>query len=139
MRSRRWPDVRRRSHPSHRATPGFDFLKRAREADKLAREADKLREVIARTITDLATVGAPATWALSNHDETRHATHTGITTPLRDQGHTAPDLTLGTRRTRAAALMMPALEVRHENAFPVADRRLVVPRGHDSQPRDATP
>ncbi|MGX1907376.1 hypothetical protein ACWIID_00705 [Streptomyces phaeochromogenes] len=123
--------MRRRSHPSHRATPNFDFLKRAREADKL-------REVIARTITDLATVGAPATWALSNHDETRHATHTGITTPLRDQGHPS-DLTLGTRRTRAAALMMPALEIRHENAFPVADPRLVVPRGHDSQPRDATP
>ncbi|MCX4700967.1 hypothetical protein [Streptomyces sp. NBC_01373] len=123
--------MRRRSHPSHRATPNFDFLKRAREADKL-------REVIARTITDLATVGAPATRALSNHDETRRATHTGITTPLRDQGHPT-DLTLGTRRTRTAALMMPALEVRHENAFPVADQRLVVARGHDSQPRDATP
>ncbi|MEU9962394.1 hypothetical protein [Streptomyces sp. NPDC050982] len=128
--------MRRRSHPSHRATPNFDFLKRAREADRL-------REVIARTITDLATVGAPATWALSNHDETRHATrysrtHTGITTPLRDQGHPT-DLTLGTRRTRAAALMMPALEVRRENACPVAGPRLVVPRGHDSQPRDATP
>ena len=123
--------MRRRSHSSHRATPDFDFLKRTREADRT-------REIIARTITDLATVGAPATWALSNHDETRHATHTGITDPLRDQGHPA-DLTLGTRRTRAAALMMPALEVRHENAFPVADHRLVVPRGHDSQRRDATP
>ncbi|MCX5598844.1 hypothetical protein OOK29_11910 [Streptomyces phaeochromogenes] len=69
--------MRRRSHPSHRATPNFGFLKRAREADKLG-------EVIARTITDLATVGAPATWALSNHDETRHATLTGMTTPLGD-------------------------------------------------------
>jgi hypothetical protein len=128
--------VRRPSHPSHRAAPNFDFLKRAREADKL-------REVIAPTVTDLATVGAPATRALSNHDETRHATrygrtHTGITTPLRDQGHPT-DLTLGTHRTRAAALVMPALEVRHEDAFPVADHRLVVIRGHDSQPRDATP
>ncbi|MDQ0954754.1 hypothetical protein QFZ24_008677 [Streptomyces phaeochromogenes] len=128
--------MRRRSHPSHRATPNFDFLKRAREADKL-------REVIARTITDLATVGAPTTWALSHHDETHHATrygrtHTGITTPLRDQGHPT-DLALGTRPIRAAVLMMPALEARHENACPVADHRLVVPRGHDSQPRDATP
>ncbi|NGO10317.1 hypothetical protein G5C60_22665 [Streptomyces sp. HC44] len=33
---------------------------------------------------------------------TRHTTHTGITTPLRDQGHPT-DFTLGTRRTRAAA------------------------------------
>lgn len=128
--------MRRRSHPSLTDTPDFGFLKRAREADKP-------REVIARTITDLATVGAPAIWALSNHDETRHATrygrtHTGITTPLRDQGHPI-DLILGIRRPRAAALLMPALEVRHENACPVADHRLVVPRGHDSQPRDATP
>ncbi|MEV0931889.1 hypothetical protein [Streptomyces phaeochromogenes] len=81
--------MRRRSRPSHRANPNFDFLKGAQEADKL-------REVITRTITDLATVGAPATWALYNHDETRHATHTGITAPLRDQGHPT-DLTLGTR------------------------------------------
>ncbi|WSQ11036.1 glycoside hydrolase family 13 protein [Streptomyces sp. NBC_01231] len=84
----------------------FDFL-------KSAFEADKLREVIDRTISDLAKVGAPATWVLSNHDETRHVTrygraHTGITTPMRDQGHPT-DLTLGTRRARAAALLMLAL------------------------------
>ncbi|MFD8725295.1 alpha-amylase family glycosyl hydrolase [Streptomyces sp. NPDC059629] len=84
----------------------FDFL-------KCALEADKLREVIDRTITDLATVGAPATWVLSNHDETRHVTrygraHTGVTTPMRDQGHPT-DLALGTRRARAAALLMLAL------------------------------
>lgn len=84
----------------------FDFL-------KCAFEADKLREVIDRTITDLATVGAPATWVLSNHDETRHVTrygraHTGVTTPMRDQG-VPTDLALGTRRARAAALLMLAL------------------------------
>ncbi|MGW0576084.1 alpha-amylase family glycosyl hydrolase, partial [Streptomyces sp. NPDC002920] len=84
----------------------FDFL-------KCALEADRLREVIDRTITDLATVGAPATWVLSNHDETRHVTrygraHTGVTTPTRDQGHPT-DLALGTRRARAAALLMLAL------------------------------
>lgn len=84
----------------------FDFL-------KCAFEADKLREVIDRTITDLARVGAPATWVLSNHDEARHVTrygraHTGVTTPMRDQGHPT-DLTLGTRRARAAALLMLAL------------------------------
>ena len=84
----------------------FDFL-------KCDLEADELREVIDRTITDLAKVGAPATWVLSNHDETRHVTrygraHTGVTTPMRDQGHPT-DLTLGTRRARAAALLMLAL------------------------------
>ncbi|GHE10865.1 glycoside hydrolase family 13 protein [Streptomyces alanosinicus] len=84
----------------------FDFL-------KCALEADRLREVIDRSITDLATVGAPATWVLSNHDETRHVTrygraYTGVTTPMRDQGHPT-DLTLGTRRARAAALLMLAL------------------------------
>lgn len=56
----------------------FDFL-------KCPLQADELREVIDRTITDLAKVGAPATWVLSNHDETRHVTrygraHTGVTT-----------------------------------------------------------
>ncbi|MFF1302412.1 glycoside hydrolase family 13 protein [Streptomyces sp. NPDC058307] len=84
----------------------FDFL-------KCALEADKLREVIDRTITDLETVGAPATWVLSNHDEARHVTrygraHTGVTTPMHDQGHPT-DLALGTRRARAAALLMLAL------------------------------
>ncbi|HEY5834010.1 glycoside hydrolase family 13 protein [Streptomyces sp.] len=84
----------------------FDFL-------KCALEADRLREVIDRTITGLARVGAPATWVLSNHDETRHVTrygraYTGVTTPMRDQGHPT-DLALGTRRARAAALLMLAL------------------------------
>ncbi|MGI5459315.1 glycoside hydrolase family 13 protein [Streptomyces sp. CA-249302] len=84
----------------------FDFL-------KCPLEAGRLREVIDRTISDLATVGAPATWVLSNHDETRHLTRygrarTGVTTALRD--HAQPtDLALGTRRARAAALLMLAL------------------------------
>ncbi|UXY19436.1 glycoside hydrolase family 13 protein [Streptomyces cynarae] len=84
----------------------FDFL-------KCPLEADQLREVIDRSITDLAAVGAPATWVLSNHDETRHVTrygraYTGVTTPMRDQGHPT-DLALGTRRARAATLLMLAL------------------------------
>ena len=41
-----------------------------------AREADKLREVIAPTITD-GDGRRPATWAVSNRDETRHATRYG--------------------------------------------------------------
>ncbi|GAQ66490.1 glycoside hydrolase family 13 protein [Streptomyces scabiei] len=84
----------------------FDFL-------KCAWDADELREVIDRTITDLAKVGAPATWVLSNHDEPRHATrygraHTGVQTLFRNQPITG-DLALGTRRARAAALLMLAL------------------------------
>ncbi|MBA4860871.1 glycoside hydrolase family 13 protein [Streptomyces sp. PSKA54] len=85
----------------------FDFL-------KSPLDADKLRTVIDRSINDLAAVGAPATWVLSNHDETRHVTrygraYTGVTTRMRDQGHPSSDRTLGTRRARAAALLMLAL------------------------------
>lgn len=84
----------------------FDFL-------RCPLEADRLREVIDRSITDLAAVGAPATWVLSNHDETRHVTrygraHTGVANPLHDRSHPC-DLALGTRRARAAALLMLAL------------------------------
>ncbi|UMP00106.1 glycoside hydrolase family 13 protein [Amycolatopsis sp. EV170708-02-1] len=84
----------------------FDFL-------KCPLESTELRKVIDRSITDLATVGAPATWVLSNHDETRHVTrygrvYTGVTTPMRDQGHPS-DHVLGTRRARAAALLTLAL------------------------------
>jgi alpha-glucosidase len=84
----------------------FDFL-------KCPLEAGPLREVIDGSITDLAAVGAPPTWVLSNHDETRHVTrygrpYTGVPTPLLNQG--APsDRALGTRRARAAALLMLAL------------------------------
>ncbi|MFJ8114212.1 glycoside hydrolase family 13 protein [Streptomyces sp. NPDC096132] len=84
----------------------FDFL-------KSPLEAAALREVIDRTLADHAGVGAPATWVLSNHDETRHVTrygrpHTGVTTPLGNDVQPS-DLALGTRRARAAALLMLAL------------------------------
>jgi alpha-glucosidase len=84
----------------------FDFL-------KCPLEADRIRKVIDRSITDLASVGAPATWVLSNHDETRHVTrygraHTGVTPALRGR-HQPTDITLGTRRAGAAALLMLAL------------------------------
>ncbi|MFJ5308238.1 glycoside hydrolase family 13 protein [Streptomyces sp. NPDC088350] len=84
----------------------FDFL-------KCPLDAGKLREVIDRSITTLATVGAPATWVLSNHDETRHVTRygrtdTGVQALFRDKP-IPTDLALGTRRARAAALLMFAL------------------------------
>jgi alpha-glucosidase len=58
--------------------------------------AKALREVIDETVDSLAAVGAPATWVLSNHDTVRHVTRYG-------GGH------MGTRRARAAALLMLSL------------------------------
>jgi alpha-glucosidase len=69
----------------------FDFL-RSRW------DADALRSVIDDTLGALDAVGAPATWVLSNHDVTRHVTRFG-----------RADLALGTRRARAALLLMLAL------------------------------
>jgi alpha-glucosidase len=84
----------------------FDFL-------KCPLQARPLRDVIDRSITGLATVGAPATWVLSNHDVTRHVTRYGrdqSAEPNPGPGQAHPgDLELGTRRARAAALLMLAL------------------------------
>ncbi|GAB2577850.1 alpha-glucosidase [Paractinoplanes abujensis] len=59
-------------------------------------QAAALRRAIGDSIAALAAVGAPPTWVLSNHDETRHVTRYG-------------GGTLGVRRARAAALLMLAL------------------------------
>ena len=75
--------------------------------------AERLREVIDASLDALGSVGAPATWVLSNHDVVRHVTrygraHTEGRGPRADE--TEPlDLALGTRRARAAALLMLAL------------------------------
>ncbi|MGV1005400.1 MAG: glycoside hydrolase family 13 protein [Candidatus Nanopelagicales bacterium] len=72
-----------------------------------------LREVIAESLAALADTGAPATWVLASHDETRLVTRygrarTGSRHIADDQG--APwDRELGTRRARAAALLVLAL------------------------------
>ncbi|MFJ6996429.1 glycoside hydrolase family 13 protein [Streptomyces sp. NPDC003090] len=55
-------------------------------------DADALRCVIDESLRATESVGAPATWVLSNHDVVRHATRLG-----------------GPRRARAAALLMLAL------------------------------
>jgi alpha-glucosidase len=71
-------------------------------------DAAALREVIDRSLTAMGAVGAPATWVLSNHDVTRHATRFGNPhggTQLREAG----DRELGLRRARAATLLMLAL------------------------------
>ena len=89
----------------------FDFL-------RAPWRADVLREVVDEAITVAATVGAPPTWVLSNHDVTRTVTRYSRSQP----GHLietdwerarwaeeAPDHEVGLRRARAAALMQLAL------------------------------
>jgi len=76
-------------------------------------EARALREVIDETLAVHAPVGAPATWVLSNHDVPRHVTRygradTSFNLEYRQLG--APtNLTLGTRRARAAVMLSLAL------------------------------
>ncbi|MDT0322418.1 glycoside hydrolase family 13 protein [Streptomyces millisiae] len=75
-------------------------------------EFKSIREVIDRSVSSLAEVGAPATWVLSNHDVTRHVTRYGrrdTTQDLYRTDHGHSDRDLGTRRARAAALLMLAL------------------------------
>jgi alpha-glucosidase len=75
--------------------------------------AGPLRQTIEDALAAFAPVGAPATWTLSNHDETRHVTRygrqfTGVPVPPPWPAPT-PDLALGARRARAMLLLMLAL------------------------------
>ncbi|MFD2092266.1 glycoside hydrolase family 13 protein [Blastococcus deserti] len=77
-------------------------------------DAGRLRAVIDASLAALEPVGAPATWVLSSHDETRHVTRfgrqrTGAATMGFDTAEAATDLALGLRRARAAALLTLAL------------------------------
>ena len=76
--------------------------------------AADLRTSIADSLEASATVGAPATWVLSNHDVVRHTTR--LTLPAdaaRPNGIGAadpqPDEQLGLRRGRAASMIMLSL------------------------------
>ena len=77
-------------------------------------DAAALREGIDGALATAADAGAPATWVLSNHDIVREVSRLGR--PV-TKGHTLAQLTpvemldrdLGTRRARAAALLMLAL------------------------------
>ncbi|HKE64127.1 MAG TPA: alpha-amylase family glycosyl hydrolase [Micromonosporaceae bacterium] len=76
-------------------------------------EAGALRTVIDETLASHAPVGAPATWVLSNHDVPRHVTRygradTSFSLDFRQLG-VPSDRALGTRRARAATLLMLAL------------------------------
>jgi len=64
----------------------------------------QLREIIDHSIAVAASVGAPCTWVLSNHDVWRHTTRLAPTLP--DGSH---DLEEGLLRARAATLAMLAL------------------------------
>jgi alpha-glucosidase len=84
----------------------FDFL-------RCSWHAAALRSVIDTSLRTLRGANAPATWVLSNHDVTRHVTrygrpHTGGSGPYRELVEPA-DLEVGTRRARAALLLMLAL------------------------------
>ncbi|MDX6354598.1 MAG: alpha-glucosidase, partial [Streptomyces sp.] len=72
-------------------------------------DAAALREVIDRSLAAMGAVGAPATWVLSNHDVTRHATRFGNPPGAGVQLREAGDRELGLRRARAATLLMLAL------------------------------
>ncbi|SDY86543.1 glycoside hydrolase family 13 protein [Herbiconiux ginsengi] len=77
--------------------------------------APQLRSVIDNSISAFATVGAPSTWVLSNHDVVRHASRLALTAE-NPQGHGLgpnspglPDPVVGLRRARAATSVMLAL------------------------------
>ena len=74
-----------------------------------------MRSIIDRSISAFASVGAPSTWVLSNHDVVRHASRLAL--PFDNpQGHGIgpkspgrPDRAVGLRRARAVSMLMLAL------------------------------
>jgi len=76
--------------------------------------AGDLRAAITTSFTAADSVGAPATWVLSNHDVVRHASRLGLPVGTRRAngigiGDPQPDTALGLRRARAATALMLAL------------------------------
>ena len=84
----------------------FDFMARAWSASEF-------RSSIDATLAAHEPVGAPATWVLSNHDVTRPVTRYGREDSsfafTAKRFGTPTDLDLGTRRARAALLLVAAL------------------------------
>ena len=80
---------------------------------KSAWDADDLRAVIDATLEFFAPLGTASTWVLTSHDEIRPVTRYGRATTssafITDGEGEVSDLALGTRRARAAALLMLAL------------------------------
>jgi len=73
--------------------------------------AGAMREAIEETLAEHATVDAPPTWVLSNHDVTRHVSRYARRKQVAGRHITDPDadLALGLRRARAAVLLTLAL------------------------------
>ncbi|MEX5296029.1 glycoside hydrolase family 13 protein [Kocuria sp. CPCC 205268] len=78
-------------------------------------DAAELRRIITSSLEAFDAVGAPTTWVLSNHDVVRHTTRLALTEddPRPGDGRgpedEQPDHVLGTRRARAASLLMLGL------------------------------
>ncbi|TNM41170.1 glycoside hydrolase family 13 protein [Nocardioides albidus] len=72
-------------------------------------DAGALRSIVDLSLEAMGAVGAPATWVLSNHDVTRHATRLANPPGLGIQMITPGDRELGLRRARAATLVMLGL------------------------------
>jgi alpha-glucosidase len=85
----------------------FDFLLAGWDAERMA-------EAIEASLAAAASVGAPCTWVLSNHDTVRHTTRFGLKDPTTfpkgiAAGDEQPDPALGLARARAATLISLAL------------------------------
>ena len=80
---------------------------------KSAWDPQVLRSVIDATLESYAPLGTASTWVLTSHDEIRPVTRYGRPTTssafITDGAGEVSDLALGTRRARAAALLMLAL------------------------------
>ena len=85
----------------------FDFLLAGWDAERMA-------EAIEDSLNADASVEAPSTWVLSNHDTVRHSTRFGLKDPTTfpkgiAAGDEQPDAALGLERARAATLVSFAL------------------------------
>ncbi|TFV61970.1 glycoside hydrolase family 13 protein [Geodermatophilus sp. DF01-2] len=87
-------------------TFNFDYL-------RAPWDATTIRAAVDGTLAALAPVGAPVTWVLSSHDETRHVTRFGRArsgaAPMGFDPASPVDRALGLRRARAAILLTLAL------------------------------
>ncbi|MEO8527696.1 MAG: glycoside hydrolase family 13 protein [Pseudolysinimonas sp.] len=78
-------------------------------------DAAALRAVVNESIAAFASVGAPSTWVLSNHDVIRHPSRLALTPPppqgegIGPRSPRHPDEAVGLRRGRAATAFMLAL------------------------------
>jgi alpha-glucosidase len=77
--------------------------------------APALKRVIDTSISSFATVGAPSTWVLSNHDVVRHASRLALTAEnpqgagIGPKSPGQPDRAVGLQRARAATSLMLGL------------------------------